>query len=93
MVTSWCGGGGIGRLYLHLSADAIHFEPPLLIDEEPGQWMPYSTFLVDAQDRESDDMSSVGADFSILINHKSATNYGIDSLWRRKITVRPRPLP
>ena len=93
MVTSWCGGGGMGRLYLHLSADAIHFEPPLLIDEEPGQWMPYSTFLVDAQDRESDDMSSVGAEFSLLINHKSATNYGIDSLWRRKITVRPRPLP
>jgi hypothetical protein len=28
MVTSWCFGGGVGRLYLHLSDDAIHFEPP-----------------------------------------------------------------
>jgi hypothetical protein len=33
----------------------------------------------------------VGAEFFLLINHKSATNYAIDSLWRRKITVSPQP--
>ena len=87
MVTAWCAGGGVGRLYLHLSEDAVHFEPPILVDEEPGQWMPYSTFLTDDRDRGTDDMNAVGAEFFLLINHKSATNYGIDSLWRRKITV------
>jgi len=61
MVTSWCAGGGVGRLYLHLSDDAIHFEPPILVDEEPGQWMPYSTFLTDERDHEIDDMN--GPDF------------------------------
>jgi hypothetical protein len=91
MVTSWCGGGGVGRLYLHLSDDAIHFEPPILVDEEPGQWMPYSTFLADERDHETVDMSSVGGVFFLLINHKSAANYSIDSLWRRKITVKPKP--
>jgi hypothetical protein len=91
MVTSWCAGGGVGRLYLHLSDDAIHFEPPILVDEEPGQWMPYSTFLTGERDRETDDMNAVGAEFFLLINHKSATNYAIDSLWRRKITISPQP--
>jgi hypothetical protein len=91
MVTSWCAGGGVGRLYLHLSDDAIHFELPILVDEEPGQWMPYSTFLAGEQDRETDDMNAVGAEFFLLINHKSATNYTINSLWRRKITVSPQP--
>jgi hypothetical protein len=91
MVTSWCAGGGVGRLYLHLSDDAIHFEPPILVDEEPGQWMPYSTFLTGELDRETDDMNALGAEFFLLINHKSAANYAIDSLWRRKITVSPLP--
>ena len=79
--------GGMGRLYLHLSRDGVHFEPPHLLDEEPGQWMPYSTFLADEGDRETNDMSTVGAEFYVLINHKSAQNYGIDSLHRRKISV------
>jgi len=91
MVTSWCAGGGVGRLYLHLSDDAIHFEPPILVDEEPGQWMPYSTFLTDERDHETDDMNAVGAEFFLLINHKNATNYAIDSLWRRRVTVSPEP--
>lgn len=91
MVTSWCAGGGMGRLYLHLSDDAIHFEPPILVDEEPGQWMPYSTFLTDEGDRQTDDMNAVGVEFFLLINHKSDTNYAIDSLWRRKITISPQP--
>jgi arylsulfatase len=87
MLTSWCAGGGVGRLYLHVSDDGIRFEPPILVDEEPGQWMPYSTFLTDEQDHETDDVNSVGAEFFLLINHKSATNYSVDSLWRRRITV------
>jgi hypothetical protein len=87
MITSWCYTEGTGRLYLHLSSDGVHFEEPYLLDEEPGQWMPYSTFLVSEDDRETDDMSSVGAEFFVLINHKSAQNYGRDSLYRRKITV------
>jgi|GEM_PF-2745824 len=91
MVTSWCFGRGVGRLRLHLSDDAIHFEPPILVDEEPGQWMPYSTFLTVEGDRETDDMNAVGAEFFLLINHKSATNYSVNSLWRRKITVSPQP--
>ncbi len=87
MVTTWSSDGGVGRLYLHLSDDAVHFEPPILVDEEPGQWMPYSTFLADERDRETDDMNTVGAEFFLLINHKNATNYSMESLWRRKITV------
>lgn len=90
LVTSWCAGGDVGRLFLHLSADGVQFEPAILIDEEPGQWMPYSTFLAAETDRESDDLSSVGAEFYLLINHKSSANYGLDSLWRRKVTVRPK---
>ena len=88
MMTSWCFGGGVGRLRLHLSDDAVVFEPPILIDEEPGQWMPYSTFLASEQDRKTDDMNAVGAEFFLLINHKSATNYSFNSLWRRKMVGR-----
>ena len=87
MVTSWCFGNGVGRLYLHMSCDGVEFEPPLLVDKEPGQWMPYSTFMADEHDQETDDVGTVGAEFYILINHKSAANYGIDTLYRRKITV------
>ena len=87
MITRWCFGAGVGRLYLHLSRDGVKFEPPYLVDEEPGQWMPYSTFMADEHDQETNDMSTVGAEFYILINHKSAANYGIDTLYRRKITV------
>ena len=49
--------------------------------------MPYSTFMADEHDQETDDVGTVGAEFYILINHKSAANYGIDTLYRRKITV------
>jgi hypothetical protein len=49
----------------------------LLIDEESGQWMPYSTFLADERDRQTDEMNAVGAEFFLLI---SATNYAINSL-------------
>jgi hypothetical protein len=90
MITRWCYQEGAGRLYLHMSPDGVHFESQYLLDEEPGQWMPYSTFLAHEQDRETNDMSSVGAEFYVLINHKSAENYGIDSLHRRKITVSRR---
>lgn len=90
LITSWCAGGDVGRLFLHLSDDGVHFDPPILVDQEPGQWMPYSTFLADEEDRASDDLSSVGEHFYLLINHKSSANYGIDSLWRRKVTVRPK---
>lgn len=87
MITSWCHAEGVGRLYLHMSPDGVHFAPPTLLDEEPRQWMPYSTFLAHEQDRETNDMSTVGAEFYVLINHKSAENYGIDTLYRRKIAV------
>ncbi len=87
MVTRWCFGAGVGRLYLHLSRDGVQFEPPYLVDEEPGQWMPYSTFLADESDQETSDMGTVGAEFDILIDHKSAANYGLDTLYRRRISV------
>jgi len=90
MVTSWTCGGDLGRLYLHFSHDAVHFEPPVLVDEAPGQWMPYSTILADPHDQETDDMNTVGAEFSLLIDHKSATDYGNESLYRRRITVTPK---
>jgi hypothetical protein len=32
-------------------------------------------------------MSTVGGEFYVLINHKSAENYGIDALYRRRIIV------
>jgi len=75
MVTSWCAGGGVGRLYLHLSDDAIHFEPPILVDEEPGQWMPYSTFLTDERDHEIDDMN--GPDFFWASAARSRSRSGL----------------
>lgn len=87
MVTSWSYSEGQGRLYLHLSSDGVHFDKHYLLDEEAGQWMPYSTFLASEDDRETNDMSSVGGQFYVLINHKSAQNYGHDSLYRRKVTV------
>ncbi|MHB8861608.1 MAG: hypothetical protein ACYC6N_04330 [Pirellulaceae bacterium] len=87
MITRWCFGAGAGRLYLHMSRDGVQFEPPYLVDEEPGQWMPYSTFIAHEHDQETNDMGTVGAEFYILINHKSAANYGFDTLYRRKITV------
>jgi hypothetical protein len=87
MITRWSYAEGVGRLYLHLAPDGIHFDRQYLVDEEPGQWMPYSTFIADEQDQETNDMSSVGAEFSILINHKSATNYSADTLHRRRISV------
>ena len=90
MITRWCYQEGVGRLYLHLSADGVQFESQYLLDEEPGQWMPYSTFVAHEQDRETNDMSTVGGEFDVLINHKSATNYGIDTLYRRKVTVSPK---
>lgn len=90
MVTSWCYGQGVGRLYLHLSRDGVHFDEPYLLDEEPGQWMPYSTFLAHERDQETHDMSTVGGEFYVLINHKSAENYGIDSLSRRTVTISPK---
>ena len=78
---------GCRALYLHMSRDGVHFETPYLLDEEPGQWMPYSTFLAHEHDQETNDMGTVGEEFYVLINHKSATNYGINTLHRRKITV------
>lgn len=87
MITSWCYEQGVGRLYLHLSEDGVQFDTQHLLDEEPGQWMPYSTFLAHPDDRDTNDMSTVGETFYVLINHKSATNYGIDSLYRRSISV------
>lgn len=87
MITRWCFGAGVGRLYMHMSRDGAHFEPPYLVDEEPGQWMPYSTFMAHEDDQETNDMSTVDVEFYILIDHKSAANYGIDTLYRRKITV------
>ncbi|MCU0959531.1 MAG: hypothetical protein MUF48_05445 [Pirellulaceae bacterium] len=87
MITRWCFADGVGRLYLHLSRDGVQFESQHLLDEEPGQWMPYSTFLAGERDQDTHDMSSVGSAFYILINHKSAANYGLDTLHRRKITV------
>ena len=87
MITSWCFEEGVGRLNLHLSRDGVHFDAHYLVDEEPGQWMPYSTFIADENDQATNDMSTVGAEFYILINHKSAANYGIDTLYRRKVTV------
>ncbi len=87
MITRWFFGAGVGRLYLHLSRDGVKFEPPYLVDEEPGHWMPYSTFMAHEHDQETNDMGTVGEEFYILIDHKSAANYGIDTLYRRKITV------
>ena len=87
MITCWCYQERVGRLYLQFSSDGIHFQKPYLLDEEPGQWMPYSTFLAHERDQDTNDMSTVGADFYVLINHKSASNYGIDTLWRKKIHV------
>lgn len=87
MVTRWCYEEGVGRLYLHMSPDGVRFTAQYLVDEEPGQWMPYSTFIANEQDQDTHDMSTVGAEFYILINHKSATNYAVDALHRRKITV------
>ncbi len=77
MITLWCFEQGMGRLYLHTSSDGVHFEPPHLVDEEPGQWMPYSTFLAGERDQETNDASTVGAEFYILINHKNAAKYGV----------------
>jgi hypothetical protein len=87
MITSWCYVEGVGRLFLHMSTDGVQFDTRYLLDEESGQWMPYSTFLADEQDQETNDMNTVGEEFHILINHKSAENYSIDTLHRRKITV------
>ncbi len=90
MITRWCYQEGVGRLYLHLSPDGVQFESQYLLDEEPAQWMPYSTFVAHEQDRETNDMSTVGGEFYVLIKHKSAANYGIDTLYRRKVTVSPK---
>lgn len=90
MITRWYHIGGVGRLYLHLSHDGVHFHGEHLLDEAPGQWMPYSTFVAHVSDRETHDMRTVGAEFYILINHKNARNYAEDALYRRKITVARR---
>ena len=60
MITRWCYEQGVGRLFLHLSSDGVHFESQYLVDEEPGQWMPYSTFIADENDQQTNDMSTVG---------------------------------
>ncbi len=87
MITRWYFADGVGRLYLHLGRDGVNFDEQYLVDEEPGQWMPYSTFLAAPDDQETDDMNTVGREFYLLINHKSAANYGYDTLYRRKIVL------
>ena len=87
MITRWCYEQGVGRLFLHLSGTGCISSRSISWTKSRDQWMPYSTFLADEHDQETNDMSTVGAEFYILINHKSAQNYSIDTLHRRKITV------
>jgi hypothetical protein len=89
MITRWYYSEGVGRLYLHTSKDGVNFDGRYLLDEEPGKWMPYSTFITDPGDRETEDILTVGSEFYILINHKGATDYGDDTLYRRRIHIVP----
>ena len=75
-----------GKLLLFTSADGINWGDETIVDYTPGVMQPYSCFASLNSDASSD-CRVVGSEFYLYYPCKDYNNYGVDTLYRRRITI------